>query len=252
MVRPQLVVGLIAGLCVCCGLFVISAQPPAAHVRAVAVYKPIAYHVQSASVSLPVDCAKVACMALTFDDGPSAGVTPQVLDILDRHQAHATFFMIGARVGGNEELLRRMHRAGHEIGNHSWDHPDLTTLSPEDVEQEVAKTQAAIAAAGVPVPRLFRLPYGAIDPMVRSHVPLTIVSWNIDPEDWKAKKPEKVVEHVLSHARPGAIVDLHDIHQLTADSLDPMLSGLEANYRLVTVSQLLGLPPGQPGIFYSR
>ena len=88
--------------------------------------------------------------------------------------------------------------------------------------------------------------------MIRSHVAMSVVSWNIDPEDWDAKQPEKIIEHVLTHAKPGAIVDLHDIYALTADALDPILTDLEQKYHQVTVSDLLDLPPGQPGIFYRR
>ena len=90
------------------------------------------------------------------------------------------------------------------------------------------------------------------DSKIRSHVPMTVVSWNVDPEDWKAKKPEQIVEHVLAHAKPGAIVDLHDIYPITADAIDPLVAELKKNYQLVTVSELLDLPAGQPGIFYGR
>ncbi len=208
--------------------------------------------VEGIAITIPTDCSKVACLALTFDDGPSPAITPQILDTLQRHNAKATFFLIGLHVPDNGALVRRIHAEGHEIGNHTWSHRKLSELSPQEVEDDIAHAQSVIAGAGVPAPRLFRAPYGDIDPMVRSHVPMTIVSWNIDPEDWKARKPEKIVEHILTHAKPGAIVDLHDIYQVTADSLDPVLTGLEQTYHLVAVSELLSLPPGQPGVFYSR
>ena len=81
---------------------------------------------------------------------------------------------------------------------------------------------------------------------------MTVVSWNVDPEDWKAEKPEQIVEHVLANAKSGAIVDLHDIYGITADALDPLITELKKNYQLVTVSEMLDLPAGQPGIFYGR
>jgi peptidoglycan/xylan/chitin deacetylase (PgdA/CDA1 family) len=191
-------------------------------------------------------------LALTFDDGPSPEVTPRVLDILDAHHAKATFFVIGNRVPGNEALLRRMYASGYEIGNHTWDHHKPSELSPQDLEDEVSRTQQIVAASGAPAPKLFRSPYGEFDPMIRNHVSLTVIAWNIDPEDWHAKKPQQIVDAVLSHAKPGGIVDLHDIHPLTADALDQMLTGLEQQYHLVTVSELLNLSPGQPGVFYGR
>jgi peptidoglycan/xylan/chitin deacetylase (PgdA/CDA1 family) len=200
----------------------------------------------------PVDCARVACLALTFDDGPSATVTPQVLDILDRHHVHATFYVVGSRVAGNEALLRRMHAAGHEIGNHTWSHADLTTLSPEQVREQIANTQAAVAAAGVPLPTTFRPPYGAVNGVVRSNVQLTIVRWNVDPEDWDTKQAKDIVPKVESTAKPGGVVEMHDIHQQTADSLDQLLNDLTPRYKLVTVSELFSLPPGQRGEFFGR
>lgn len=218
----------------------------------VPVIEPVVVKAQTRLPDMSVDCGKVACLALTFDDGPSAERTPRVLDILDAHHAKATFFVLGQHVPGNEALLKRMHASGHEIGNHTWSHRKINELSPQELQDEVARAQEAITAAGVPTPRLFRPPYGLFNPMIRSHVPMTVVSWNIDPEDWLARKPEKIVEHVVAHAKPGAIVVLHDVRPVTADALGLLLAELEKNYHLVTVSELLGLPPGQPGIFYGR
>jgi len=219
----------------------------------VPVIQPIAPKEQR--IRLPdnsVDCGKVACLALTFDDGPDAEVTPRILDILAQHQVKATFFLIGEKVPGKESLVRRIHADGHEIGNHTWSHRKISELSPQELQDDIAHAQQAIMAAGVPTPSLFRPPYGLFSPMIRSHVQMTVVSWNIDPEDWKAKKPEKITEHILAHAKPGAIVVLHDTEKLTADALDPILTALQQNYQLVTVTELLDLAPGQPGIFYGR
>ncbi|HEX7963870.1 MAG TPA: polysaccharide deacetylase family protein, partial [Candidatus Saccharimonadales bacterium] len=190
--------------------------------------------------------------ALTFDDGPSASVTPQVLDILARHGVHATFFVIGSRVGGNEALLRRMYQGGHEIGNHSWSHPDFTTLTPQQIQDQIAQAQAAIASAGVPAPTLFRPPYGAVNAVVRSNVPLSIVRWNVDPKDWDTGNAADIIKRVESTAKPGGVVEMHDIHQQTADSLDQLLNDLAPHYQLVTVSQLFNLAPGQRGEFFGR
>ena len=198
------------------------------------------------------DCAQQACLALTFDDGPSAQFTPQILDILERHHARATFFVVGSHVPGNEALIQRMFRDRDEIGNHSWSHADFTTLSPAQMEQQIAQTQAAVIAAGVPAPTLFRPPYGAVNPVVRSHVPLTMALWNIDPEDWKARSAQEVIAHVTATAKPGGIIEMHDIHAHTVEALDPLLIGLEQRYQLVTMSELLNLPAGQRGSYYGR
>lgn len=218
---------------------------------------PVGTHVRFGQLAPPptaqaTDCATQACLAITFDDGPNPVVTPQVLDILARHHAHATFFVIGLHVPGNEGLLRRMYQDGHEVGNHSWSHPDFTTIPSGQISQQITATQAAVVHAGLPAPRLFRPPYGALNAGVRNQIQLTTIGWNIDPEDWRAKKPEEIIDRVKATAKPGGIIDLHDIHQATADALDPILTDLQQRYTLVTVSDLFNLLPGQPGTFYGR
>lgn len=208
--------------------------------------------VQGAATAARPDCATTPCIALTFDDGPHPVVTPQILATLERHNVRATFFVIGVHVPGNEGLLQRMYADGDEIGNHTWGHADLTTLSADQVEEQVLNTQAVITAAGVPAPRLLRPPYGAVNTMVRSHVPLTIAMWNADPEDWKKTRASQVVASVETAAGPGKVIDMHDTKQPTADALDQILTDLAPSYQFVTVSELLNLAPGQPGVFFGR
>jgi peptidoglycan/xylan/chitin deacetylase (PgdA/CDA1 family) len=199
----------------------------------------------------PVNCFQQPCIALTFDDGPNAATTPLVLSTLEKDQVHATFFVIGTRVVGNASLLQRMYADGDEIGNHSWTHPDMTTLKPDQVRQQVTLTQNIIASAGVPAPTLFRPPYGAVNPTVLGNVPLTVMFWNEDPKDWAASSPQQVEQAVVASAKPGGVVDMHDIYQVTANSLDPIIQKLKSeHYQFVTVSQLLGLKPGQQGSYY--
>lgn len=256
LARPQVAAGLMAVLVA--GTAGVPALPEIIRPAATAdlpVIKPAviqAAEVQSATVDESVDCSKVACLALTFDDGPHEKYTPRILDILDKYNAEATFFIIGSHIPGKEYVVREIHRRGHEIGNHTWSHSKLSDLTPREVEADIARAQAKITATGVPTPRLFRAPYGAFSPMVRSHVPMTVVAWNIDPEDWKADDQDQIIDHVLAHAKPGAIVDLHDTYDVTADALPKLITELQKKYRLVTVSDMLDLPPGQPGIFYSR
>ncbi|HSX32072.1 MAG TPA: hypothetical protein VLF43_02325, partial [Candidatus Saccharimonadales bacterium] len=96
-------------------------------------------------------------------------------------------------------------------------------------------------------------PYGAINDTVRSNVPLTIVQWNVDPEDWLAKKTtQQVIQDIQAHAKPGAVIIMHDTHQRTLEALDPTLASLEPSYQFVTISDLLYLAPGQSGTYYGR
>lgn len=199
-----------------------------------------------------IDCAAVPCLALTFDDGPNPVTTPRILDILDTEKIHATFFVVGSRVPGQEATLRRMYAAGHEIGSHSWSHPDLTGLSTGQIMQQVNQTQSVITAAGVPAASLFRPPYGAVNASVKSTVPMTLAMWNIDPLDWQLKDPAKVRDMVIAQAKPGGVIDMHDIYPVTVDSLQQTIQALRPHYQFVTFSQLFDLYPGQRGEYFGR
>lgn len=194
------------------------------------------------------DCHKQACIALTFDDGPNPATTSKILDTLEREHVSATFFVVGSRIAGNEALLRRMQAGGNEIGNHSWDHPDLTTKTPVQIRHEVADTQAALAAAGVRPPHLFRPPYGAVDKEVRQNVGLTLALWNEDPRDWDSKSAKEVEKAMIESARPGGVIDAHDIYGTTAAAIGPTIKKLKArHYSFVTMSELMNNDNPGPG-----
>jgi peptidoglycan/xylan/chitin deacetylase (PgdA/CDA1 family) len=199
-----------------------------------------------------VDCGKIACLALTFDDGPHPQMTAKLLDILEREKVRATFFVVGNRVQGQEPLLRRMFYAGNEIGNHSWNHPDMTSLQPDQMLQQINQTQAAIASAQVPAPTLFRPPYGAVNASVRNTVPLTLALWNDDPLDWKGKDPVHLKDIIMAHARRGGVIDLHDIYGVTVDAMALAIPELKTKYQLVTFSELMNTQPGLRGEYFGR
>lgn len=206
-----------------------------------------------AKVQDSAGCARVKCIALTFDDGPNPLSTPQVLDVLDKDRVPATFFVVGNRAARQPQLLQRMYAAGFEVGNHSWNHADLTTLSPAAVRAEIQQTQQSVIAAGLPAPTLFRPPYGTLNDAVREEIPMSIAMWNGDPTDWKDKDPKQVVQSILAQAKPGGVLDLHDIYQVTAQALDPVIQQLKAQgYQFVTFSQMFDLQPGQRGEFFGR
>jgi peptidoglycan-N-acetylglucosamine deacetylase len=248
MCRPQAVVGFVV-ICLCVSACSSMLRPHGGTSQS---------HFGSARPPAPafiaphVDCAAKPCIALTFDDGPNPAVTPHILDILAQQQVKATFFVVGMRVAGNEHMLQREYREGHEIGNHSWSHPDLSKLTTEEAEQQIQATQQAIAMAGVPAPRILRPPYGAVDTAVLAHSNLSIVRWNVDPEDWKNQDPPKIFEQVMTHVRPGAVILLHDIYPSTVAVLEPLLIALKPHYQFLTASQLLNLSPGDQGQFFGR
>ena len=189
-------------------------------------------------------------MALSFDDGPSRQ-TPAILDVLAENDALATFFVLGERVEGKEEVLARILGEGHEIGNHTYTHPHALNLDDGELEHDIGRCQRVLAAAE---PVLMRPPYGE-DPVrvariaARRGLPVTAL-WSIDPKDFLERDPEAIARVMEREAAPGAIIDLHDgWPRVTSTERDrtPTIEGLrlalprlaQNGYRIVTVSQLL-------------
>jgi peptidoglycan/xylan/chitin deacetylase (PgdA/CDA1 family) len=206
----------------------------------------------SPPASAEVDCDAVPCIALTYDDGP-AQHTARLLDILAERDARVTFYTVGSNADYQPDLIARIAAEGHEIGNHTYDHLDLTTLSTDGVHEQVDSTQAAIAA-GTDAPSVtLRPPYGATNEVVSGAVGMPQVIWTIDTEDWQDRDAAIVTSRVLEGAEPGVIVLMHDIHSTTVDAAPAIVDGLlEQGYALVTVSELLGsdLVPGD--VYTSR
>ncbi|MER7406002.1 polysaccharide deacetylase family protein [Streptomyces sp. NPDC000070] len=185
------------------------------------------------------DCKKVKCIALTFDDGPAVPETSTLLTHLARYKARVTFFTVGQSVAAHPDLVRAEAKAGHEIGNHSWNHPDLTRLTPQQIASQLNRTSAAIKAATGRTPTLFRPPYGAINNTVRTATTLSPVLWDVDTEDWKYRDPAKVARTVITKAQPNDVVLLHDIHATSVAAVPEILRTLTARgYHFVTVSHL--------------
>jgi peptidoglycan/xylan/chitin deacetylase (PgdA/CDA1 family) len=190
-------------------------------------------------------------IAMSFDDGPSAANTPRLLDILKQRNIKATFFLIGQNVASNPDIVRRILADGHEIGNHSWTHPQLSKLSDDRVTAEITKTQDAIKEASGFTPTILRPPYGAITARQREWIEskfgLSIILWSIDPFDWKRPGASVITQRILSQVRPGAIILSHDIHKQTVDAMPATLDGLIAKgYKFVTVTQLIAMNKPKP------
>jgi peptidoglycan/xylan/chitin deacetylase (PgdA/CDA1 family) len=185
------------------------------------------------------DCKKVKCIALTFDDGPAVPETTTLLTYLAQYKARATFFTVGQNVAAHPDLVRAEAQAGNEIGNHSWNHPDLTKLTAKQIASQLNRTSAAIKAATGKAPTLFRPPYGALNTRVKAATALTPVLWDVDTEDWKYRNSRKVAQTVISKARRNDIVLLHDIHPTSVAAVPRILRTLTARgYHFVTVSHL--------------
>ncbi|ANS69722.1 xylanase/chitin deacetylase [Streptomyces lincolnensis] len=185
------------------------------------------------------DCKRVRCVALTFDDGPAAQETATLLTYLAQYRARATFFTVGQNVAAHPDLVRAEARAGNEVGNHSWSHPDLTKLTAEQVTYQLNRTSAAIKAATGKAPTLFRPPYGAVNDTVRHATKLSPVLWTLDTEDWKYPDAAKVAQSVVGKVKPNDVVLMHDIHATSVAAIPEILRTLSARgYHFVTVSHL--------------
>ena len=177
-------------------------------------------------------------VALTFDDGPSA-YTRDILDQLEKYDAHATFFVVGNRVASNASTIKRAYDMGCEIGNHSWSHPQLSAISVTEMKNELNKTDEAVRKITGETPALLRPPYGAVDADVKAYAGKPLIHWSIDTLDWSHRTASKTISSVLNNVRDGSIVLMHDIYAPTRDaavSLIPTL--ISRGYQLVTVSEM--------------
>lgn len=187
-------------------------------------------------------------VAMTFDDGPHPRNTPRLLDMLRDRNIKATFYVIGRNVDLYPALTRRIVAEGHEIGNHTYTHGNLTKMSDEKVREEMVKCRASIAKASGVQPRTMRPPYGALlqrqRSMIHSEFGYPTIMWSVDPRDWQRPGPSVVTSRILSGTTPGAIILAHDLHAPTVDAMPGTLDGLlRKGYKFVTVSQLLAMKP---------
>lgn len=230
---------------------------------------------QETTASLPDPPVKPdKVIALTFDDGPSLSITPQILDILEKHQVKATFFTVGYNLTESKTMsLRRALSLGCEIGNHSNTHPSsLADLSDEEILQEITEGNRRIAAlvgSGY-VPTLLRPPGGHIDERVMDvlytgGIRMHTILWNSDSRDWEFNKRwqdgelsfeeavEGAVALILSEAANGGIVLMHDIKEITPDVLDRVIEKLtKMGYTFVTVSELFDFEGMGEDAYFSK
>ncbi|MEO3784654.1 polysaccharide deacetylase family protein [Actinocorallia sp. B10E7] len=196
-----------------------------------------------------VNCAKAKCVALTFDDGPSSG-TSRLLKLLKQGGARATFFVVGPQARSRPGLVARAHADGHEIGDHTERHPQLTGLSSGRIRQELSGTRRTITKLTGTRPALFRPPYGATDRRVAAEarrLGLAQILWDVDTRDWRDRNSSIVARRAISGLHRGAIILMHDTHPTTIAAVPRILRTAKARgYTLVTVSELLGSPvPGR-------
>lgn len=185
-------------------------------------------------------------IALTFDDGPYPKVTGHILDVLEKNGVCATFFVLGSRIEGHEDMLTRMDELGCEIGNHSFSHADLTRLSKADCQRELSDTDAEIRRVTGHEASVVRPPYGYYNKTVMSAAGRPLILWTVDTNDWRGKAPGEIADYVIQQAKEGSVILMHDQQTQTADAMEMIIPTLiEEGFRFVTVSELIGLTGGQ-------
>ena len=199
----------------------------------------------------PADCAQESCVALTFDDGPNPQVTPRVAETLHSFKILATFFEQGNQVLQHFELTKQLAASGHEIENHSFNHPDFVKLkTPALIRKQIDDTQGALASVGVSASFL-RPPYGSVDDNVRKIANMPLILWNVDSQEWRPEmSAEAMAQSVEQQTRPSAIILMHDTNSKTADALPGIVTNLQQRgFRFVTVKQLLQIDGSARGEF---
>jgi peptidoglycan/xylan/chitin deacetylase (PgdA/CDA1 family) len=187
--------------------------------------------------------------ALTFDDGPDPEFTPTLLEILDRHGARATFFVVGTAAAEHPRIVEQIHEAGHTVAHHSWDHPDFTRISGVERRDQLRKCSRQIAEWSTP---LFRPPFGSQNRASRIDAlrfGLDVVGWSRDIEDWLAQPRDELRRRLFEALEPGRIILLHDSirggNTTSAYDRAPLLWAIDAvlsattDFEFVTIPELV-------------
>lgn len=201
----------------------------------------VAVEPQAVPEQQPAVTPRPKAVALTFDDGPSRANTGNILQVLQAHGAHATFFVLGDRARVDGDILQMELAAGCEIASHSWNHPMLSKMKWRKVRSQIRKTDSIVKklANGYQI-TLLRPPYGAISKKMRKKLDRPMVLWSLDTLDWKTRNARKIFKKVKKDVKDGDIILMHDIHAETAEAIKKVVPWLQKQgYDVLTVSELM-------------
>ena len=196
-------------------------------------------------------------VALTFDDGPSGAYTPQLLDLLQKYDVSATFFLVGKQANYYPKIVKRIADDGHELGYHTWNHSYFTQMSTSEIQKDFNRFNTLLTEICGHGPTLFRAPGGAITNHALAAIDLPHIYWNVDTRDWESKNTTKVKNAILGGLKDGAIILLHDIHATTLSGTTAALDYIFENdldVEFLTVTELLsrnGTPPTPGKTYYN-
>lgn len=179
-------------------------------------------------------------IAITFDDGPSAKYTPQLLDGLKERNVKASFFVIGKMAEENPKLIQREKEEGHLIGNHTYNHVDISKLSDEAAVSEIQKTNQVIEKVTKENVEYLRAPFGSWKKNLIGRMNVFPVAWSVDPLDWTTENADEIVNKVVTEVKENDIILLHDCYQSSVDAALRIIDILQKEgYEFVTVDKLI-------------
>lgn len=177
-------------------------------------------------------------IALTFDDGPNYN-TSKVIDVLNKYDIKATFFVLGSRAINNKDILKKMADSGMEIGNHTYNHLLLTKYDENKIRSEIEDTSEVIYSATKKRPKLLRPSYGSVNNKIKKVANMPIIIWDIDTLDWKYHNSKRITSRVVNKVRDGDIILMHDIYSASFNALSNIIPILQDNgYEFVTIDEL--------------
>lgn len=211
---------------------------------------------QSTDVKKPtINQGGTKLVAFTFDDGPNSNVTNRIIDAFSNVGGHGTFFVLGNNVAKERNTITRIYENGHQIGNHSYNHKDLTTLNKADLDWQINTTNSEIQSIIGATPTIVRPTYGKVNNFVVNNVNYPLINWNIDTLDWKYRDSQSIFNIVMNNIHANSIVLFHDIYPTTASAIEILLPRLsEMGYQFVTIEQLAaynGINLRSHNIYYS-
>lgn len=177
-------------------------------------------------------------IALTFDDGPNYN-TSKVIDVLNKYDIKATFFVLGSRTINNKDILKKMADSGMEIGNHTYNHLLLTKYDENKIRSEIEDTSEVIYSATKKRTKLLRPSYGSVNNKIKKVANMPIIIWDIDTLDWKYHNSKRITSRVVNKVRDGDIILMHDIYSASLNALSNIIPILQDNgYEFVTIDEL--------------
>ena len=179
-------------------------------------------------------------IALTFDDGPHPIYTPQMLELLEEEQVPATFFLLGENVELYGDVVKDIAREGHLIGNHTYHHVQVTSLSLDEACKEIQETSDLIEELTGAGTEYVRPPFGTWNAELEERLNLIPVMWSIDTKDWTTQNVDCIVREAVKHAEDHDIILMHDSYQSTVDAVKRVIEQLEAEgFEFVTVDEII-------------